>query len=202
MRPVTVVVAYREPLVAEALASALGAYPWIAPIGIGSSGHEVEECASRADAVAIDRELPRAEEIASRLRRQGIRVVLIGDHERRPVDSGNGVEGSGSTQNGDGVSVSSRDSISTLARALASQPPHSPSTSLPLTRRQREILDLVAKGLACKQVARQLGISPKTVERHKTRMFERLGVANQTAAVSLAMSQGNGRSWAWNPSSI
>ena len=41
-----------------------------------------------------------------------------------------------------------------------------------------------------KQVARHLGISPKTVEHHKTRIFAKLGVPNQTAAVTLAMAGG------------
>jgi DNA-binding NarL/FixJ family response regulator len=44
----------------------------------------------------------------------------------------------------------------------------------------------VSRGLAGKQVARHLGISPKTVERHKTRIFAKLGVANQAAAVRAA----------------
>jgi DNA-binding CsgD family transcriptional regulator len=56
-----------------------------------------------------------------------------------------------------------------------------------LTRREKEILDLVARGLAAKQVATQLGISPKTVEQHKTRIFAKLGVRNQTAAVSVLL---------------
>jgi DNA-binding CsgD family transcriptional regulator len=45
---------------------------------------------------------------------------------------------------------------------------------------------LVSRGLVGKQIARQLGISPKTVERHKTRIFAKLGVANQAAAVNVA----------------
>jgi DNA-binding CsgD family transcriptional regulator len=55
-----------------------------------------------------------------------------------------------------------------------------------LTAREEQILRLVSRGLAGKQVARQLGISPKTVERHKTRIFAKLGVANQAAAVNVA----------------
>jgi DNA-binding NarL/FixJ family response regulator len=50
------------------------------------------------------------------------------------------------------------------------------------------VLVLVAKGLAAKQVARQLGISHKTVERHKTRIFSKLGVPNAVAAVGFLAS--------------
>ena len=52
--------------------------------------------------------------------------------------------------------------------------------------RERQILSLVTDGLAGKQVARVLGISPKTVERHKTRIYSKLGVPNQAAAAGLA----------------
>jgi DNA-binding CsgD family transcriptional regulator len=202
MRPLAVVVAYREPMVAEALAAALGAYPWIAPVGIGTSGREVEECGARADAVAIDRQLPGAKATAARLRRKGVRVVFIGDNGSGASGIEKGDSHPEANGDGEGVSVSPRDSISTLAWALASKPPAAQPAPLPLTKRQREILELVAKGFAGKQVARHLGISPKTVERHKTRMFARLGVTNQTAAVSMAMNHGVARSQAWNPSNI
>jgi DNA-binding NarL/FixJ family response regulator len=55
----------------------------------------------------------------------------------------------------------------------------------------------VARGLAAKQVARQLRISPKTVERHKTRIFTKLRVPNQAAAVRAAMDRELGRSDTW-----
>ena len=48
------------------------------------------------------------------------------------------------------------------------------------------MLRLVAQGLAGKQVAKSLGVSPKTVERHKTRIYAKLGVPNQAAAARLA----------------
>ena len=49
-----------------------------------------------------------------------------------------------------------------------------------------------AKGMAGKQIARALGISPKTVEQHKTRMFRKLDVPNQAAAVALMGEGGRG----------
>ena len=52
-----------------------------------------------------------------------------------------------------------------------------------LTPRQRQILSLVGRGMTARQIARQLGISPKTVEQHKAKIFAKLGVPNQAAAV-------------------
>ena len=51
------------------------------------------------------------------------------------------------------------------------------------------MLSLAAQGLSGKQVARVLGISPKTVEHHKTRAFAKLGVPNQAAAVAALMEE-------------
>jgi DNA-binding NarL/FixJ family response regulator len=51
-----------------------------------------------------------------------------------------------------------------------------------LTDREREVLALVAKGLANKQIARSLGISERTVKAHLTSVFQRIGVTDRTSA--------------------
>ncbi len=51
-----------------------------------------------------------------------------------------------------------------------------------LTAREREVLDLVRQGLANKQIARQLGISERTVKAHLTSVFNSLGVTDRTQA--------------------
>jgi DNA-binding CsgD family transcriptional regulator len=53
-----------------------------------------------------------------------------------------------------------------------------------LTRRQSQLLDLVAAGLTNRQVARRLGLSEGTVRRHLENIFARLGVTSRTAAVA------------------
>ena len=47
-----------------------------------------------------------------------------------------------------------------------------------LTDRQREVFDCLLKGLQTKEVARQLGLSPRTVEVHRANILERLEVSN------------------------
>ncbi|GAA0970766.1 Transcriptional regulatory protein LiaR [Nocardioides aquaticus] len=51
-----------------------------------------------------------------------------------------------------------------------------------LSVREREVLDLVAAGLANKQIARRLGITERTVKGHLTSAFQRIGVADRTQA--------------------
>ena len=85
----------------------------------------------------------------------------------------------------EGIRVATTQPISALAAALAPGTERRAAAADKLTEREREVLRLVAKGLAGKQVANQLGISLKTVEQHKARIYAKLGVPNQAAAVSL-----------------
>jgi DNA-binding NarL/FixJ family response regulator len=52
-----------------------------------------------------------------------------------------------------------------------------------LTRRQREIVRLVAEGLSNAEIAARLVLSHRTVEAHLRSIFDKLGVATRTAAV-------------------
>ena len=59
-----------------------------------------------------------------------------------------------------------------------------------LTPRQREILQLLAEGLSAKEIAGKLGISSRTVEFHKYRMMESLGVTNSAELTHFAIKHG------------
>jgi DNA-binding NarL/FixJ family response regulator len=59
-----------------------------------------------------------------------------------------------------------------------------------LTPRQREVLQLVAEGLAAKQIAARLGISPRTVEFHKYQIMDSIGVHSNAELVHFAIKQG------------
>jgi DNA-binding NarL/FixJ family response regulator len=57
-----------------------------------------------------------------------------------------------------------------------------------LTAREREVLRLVAEGMASKLIARRLEISEKTVKAHLTRIYRELGVDTRTEAALWAAS--------------
>jgi DNA-binding CsgD family transcriptional regulator len=59
-----------------------------------------------------------------------------------------------------------------------------------LTFRQREILQLIAKGQNTKQIAHLLGISVKTVEAHRLRLMRRLQIENIPGLVRFAIRTG------------
>lgn len=59
-----------------------------------------------------------------------------------------------------------------------------------LTARETEVLGLLARGLANKQIARELSISPKTVGNHVEHLYAKLGVSSRAAAALHAMRHG------------
>jgi DNA-binding CsgD family transcriptional regulator len=54
-----------------------------------------------------------------------------------------------------------------------------------LSERQRQCLDGVAKGMTSKQIARDLGLSPSTVDNHIRLAIERLGAPDRAAAAQM-----------------
>lgn len=165
MRPRSIVITHREPLAAEGIAAALSRYPQLV-VEVAGTLQEAEHRAGRADAVVIDGRCPGAEPATMRIRRRGVRVVTLVED----------------TTDAESAVVAVSAPISSLAAAVCPGLDARPRPRLPLTGREREILSLIARGLSGKQVARHLGISPKTIEHHKTRIFAKLGVPNQTAA--------------------
>jgi two-component system NarL family response regulator len=59
-----------------------------------------------------------------------------------------------------------------------------------LTERELEVLALVARGLGNKEIARKISRSSETVKAHLKSIVTKLGVANRTEAVTVALARG------------
>jgi DNA-binding NarL/FixJ family response regulator len=77
-----------------------------------------------------------------------------------------------------------------LMHAYESGSHSAPETAIALTSRQREVLQLLAEGHSAKDIAAILNISVKTVEYHKYRMMEDLGIKTTAELVRYAVKQG------------
>jgi ATP/maltotriose-dependent transcriptional regulator MalT len=55
-----------------------------------------------------------------------------------------------------------------------------------LSRREGEVLLLVAQGGSNREVAAELGVRPSTVKKHLEHVYDKLGVHTRTAAVARA----------------
>lgn len=60
----------------------------------------------------------------------------------------------------------------------------------PLTKREREVLALIAGGRANKAIAFELGVAEKTVKTHVSNILAKLGVADRTQAALHAVREG------------
>lgn len=56
-----------------------------------------------------------------------------------------------------------------------------------LTQREREVLQLITNGMSNKEAGRQLEISPRTVEVHRSRVMEKLGARNTADLVRIVL---------------
>ena len=77
------------------------------------------------------------------------------------------------------------------ARLIGRLGPGAPSRGgQSLTTRELEVVRLVARGASNREIARDLRISEATVKTHLLKIFEKLGVADRTSAVTTAMERG------------
>ncbi|HEY6350005.1 MAG TPA: response regulator transcription factor [Candidatus Angelobacter sp.] len=56
---------------------------------------------------------------------------------------------------------------------------------LGITRRELEILELIAQGMSNREIAQKLFVSENTVKTHSSRVFDKLGAKRRTQAVQL-----------------
>jgi two-component system, LuxR family, sensor histidine kinase TtrS len=64
--------------------------------------------------------------------------------------------------------------------------PDAVANEVAITRREKEILDLISNGNSSKEIAQILGISPKTVEFHRANLLKKYGARTSSQLVSIA----------------
>ena len=73
--------------------------------------------------------------------------------------------------------------------AFAIARPTPKAVDLPLTKREKELLELLSKGLLYKEIAQELGITIGTVKQHIHKIYDKLQVNNKTEAINLFRGQ-------------
>jgi len=86
-----------------------------------------------------------------------------------------------------GLEVSAEAAV---ADALAEAPPNTQSLPNDLTRREAEVLRMLASGSTNKEIAAHLSVSVATVERHLANLYPKIGARSRTEATAFAISRG------------
>ncbi|MHB8418283.1 MAG: response regulator [Myxococcales bacterium] len=146
----------------------------------------------RPDVAVLDLALPGLGGLAvcCKARAAGVRVVILtmhvsAEHVRRAREAG----ADGYVVKGSGVS----DLAAAIRRVVAGERGPFPEVDDPigaLTAREREVLVEVASGRSNREIAGRLGISIHTVNTHRMKLMEKLGVHDAIALAHLAMRAG------------
>jgi two-component system nitrate/nitrite response regulator NarL len=205
--PVRVLVADDHPLFREALARSIDESPRLEVIGLAVSAPDATEQIERLrpDVAVLDLKMPGdGREVLAAVTSLELptRVLFLSEYvDNASVLSAVSGGASGYLAKGAEADVI-RNAIIEVAgggTALSTEAQGALLSSLkslekaehsPLTRRELEMLELLAEGLSNADIAAQLFVSPETVKAHLRNMFGKLGVSDRTAAVAAALRKG------------
>ncbi len=120
-----------------------------------------------------------------------MRVVLVGpasrrERARRNLPEAVTIVGEASTLSDGRVAAAASNAYLLLIPVTGDEEP----LVEPLTRRETQVLELVADGLSNKAIASALSVSDETVKFHLASIFGKLSASNRTDAVRLALRHG------------
>ncbi len=211
--PVRIVVADDHPLFREGLRAVVAAADGVELVGEAATGTEAVELARelQPDVVVMDLQLPELNgiEATRRIAEESPHVAVLVLTMFEDDDSvfaamragarGYLLKGSDEVETLRAISaVAAGEAIfgPAIARRLVAffaSPDTGPPAAFPdLSSREREVLELLARGEANAAIARRLGLSQKTVRNHVSNVFTKLRVADRAQAMLRARQAGLG----------
>ncbi|MBB2743160.1 UNVERIFIED_ORG: DNA-binding NarL/FixJ family response regulator [Microbispora rosea subsp. rosea] len=194
-----------HPVVREGLRGMLESDPGITVVGEAASGDEAVARARELtpDVILMDLRMPGGDGVSATTRiladRPESRVIVLTTYEAdqdivRAVEAGAAGYLLKDTSRADLLAaiVSAARGETVLSPSVATRlvtRMRAPVTET-LSRRETEVLALVARGLTNAEIGKALFISETTVKTHLLRVFTKLGVSDRTAAATTALARG------------
>ncbi|MEV4323646.1 response regulator [Microbispora rosea] len=194
-----------HPVVREGLRGMLESDPGVTVVGEAASGDEAVARARELtpDVILMDLRMPGGDGVSATTRiladRPESRVIVLTTYEAdqdivRAVEAGAAGYLLKDTSRADLLAaiVSATRGETVLSPSVATRlvtRMRAPVTET-LSRRETEVLALVARGLTNAEIGKALFISETTVKTHLLRVFTKLGVSDRTAAVTTALTRG------------
>jgi DNA-binding NarL/FixJ family response regulator len=213
VRPLRVVIADDHPLFRDGLRALIAVEPDLELVGEATTGREAVDVVSRSqpDVVLMDIQMPdlggidASRAITTASPATGVLIVSMFEDEHlifAAVRAGaRGYVLKGARQDevlrairavGEGEAIFSRGIASRLLESFnTTQPPVAPPSVFPeLSEREREVLQLLARGEKNAAIAQRLVLSPKTVRNHVSTILRKLQVLDRTQAAVRARDAG------------
>jgi DNA-binding NarL/FixJ family response regulator len=212
--PLRILIADDHPLFRKGLQTLLGTVPDVELVGEATTGADAvaQALALQPDVVLMDLQMPGGSGVAATREIVGaspttriLVVTLFEDDDSvflalragargyvlKDTDEEELVRAIRAVANGEAI-FSPAIATRVLAYFAAPRRDAPPQVFPTLTEREREILHLIARGRANPVIARELGLSPKTVANHVSNIFGKLQVADRAEAIIRAREAGMG----------
>jgi DNA-binding NarL/FixJ family response regulator len=211
--PIRILVADDHPGFRSGLRALLGAQTGLSLIGEAETGTEAVELAAtlQPDVILMDLSMPGLDGIAATRRivdtspHIAVLVLTMADDDAAVFDAlragarGYLLKGADRLELGRAIrAVAAGEAIfgPNVARRLMAYFAGTPIAPIPafpeLSDREREVLELIARGMSNQQIVDRLVISPKTVRNHVSNIFSKMQVRDRAEAVVRAREAGLG----------